>query len=173
MSERRVVITGIGVLTPLGSDLEVFWQNLLAGKSGIGPVTRFDTTAFDCKIGGEVKDFNPEEFMPIKEDAPHGSLHAICHRRRQEGRRGLHHRTGRKQDVNRIGVLIGSGIGGMETIENQVGVLLKKGPQPRLAVHDPDADRQHGQRLRLDVAGRQGPEPGGRVRLRDGDPRAG
>jgi 3-oxoacyl-[acyl-carrier-protein] synthase II len=48
MSERRVVITGMGVVTPLGSDLNVFWQNLLAGNSGIGPVTRFDTTNFDC-----------------------------------------------------------------------------------------------------------------------------
>ena len=46
---------------------KLFWQNLAAGKSGIGPVTRFDTTHFDCKIGGEVKDFNPEEFMPVKE----------------------------------------------------------------------------------------------------------
>src|SRR6266436_2731424 len=67
MSERRVVITGIGVLTPLSSELELFWQNLLAGKSGIGLVTRFDTTAYDCKIGGEVRDFKPEEFMPLKE----------------------------------------------------------------------------------------------------------
>src|SRR5712692_8707493 len=67
MSERRVVITGMGVVTPLGSDLNVFWRNLLAGKSGIGPVTRFDATNFDSKIGGEVKDFNPEEFMPAKE----------------------------------------------------------------------------------------------------------
>ena len=57
MSERRVVITGIGVVTPLGNDLQTFWQNLLTGQSGIGPVTRFDTTKFDCKIGGEVKDF--------------------------------------------------------------------------------------------------------------------
>ena len=67
MSERRVVITGVGVVTPVGNDLQTFWQSLLAGKSGIGLVTRFDTTRFDCKIGGEVKDFKPEQFMPAKE----------------------------------------------------------------------------------------------------------
>ena len=67
MSERRVVITGIGVLSPLGSELELFWQNITAGKSGIGPVTRFDTTQYECKFGGEVRDFNPEEWMPVKE----------------------------------------------------------------------------------------------------------
>src|SRR5712691_5446240 len=67
MSERRVVITGMGVVTPLGDDLNVFWQNLLAGKSGIGPVTRFDTTLFDCKIGGEIKNFDPALYMPAKE----------------------------------------------------------------------------------------------------------
>src|SRR5690242_13184572 len=67
MSERCVVITGIGVVTPLGCDLEAFWQSLLAGQSGIGPVTRFDTKEFDSKIGGEVKGFNPEDYMPKKE----------------------------------------------------------------------------------------------------------
>ena len=67
MSERRVVITGLGVVSPLGCDLEVFWRSLLAGQSGIGPITRFDTTGLDCKIGGEVKDFHPERFMPPKE----------------------------------------------------------------------------------------------------------
>src|SRR5260221_2934241 len=67
MSERGVVITGIGIVTPLGNDLDTFWQNLLAGKSGIAPVTRFDTTGFDCKIGGEVKDFKADDYMPAKE----------------------------------------------------------------------------------------------------------
>ncbi len=117
----------LGSLTPLGSELELFWQNLIAGKSGIAPVTRFDTTEFDCKIGGEVRDFKPEEFMPIKET------------RRTD--RFVHYAVGAakkavvdagidmsKEDANRIGVLIGSGIGGMETIEDQVGTLVRKGP---------------------------------------------
>ncbi|MCG3149954.1 MAG: 3-oxoacyl-[acyl-carrier-protein] synthase 2 [Verrucomicrobiae bacterium] len=127
MSERRVVITGIGVVTPLGCDLEVFWKNLLTGQSGIGPVTRFDTTKFDSKIGGEVKDFKADQFMPIKET------------RRTD--RFTHYAVGAarkavadskieldKEDLNRVGCLVGSGIGGMETIEEQAGILLTKGP---------------------------------------------
>jgi 3-oxoacyl-[acyl-carrier-protein] synthase II len=128
MSERRVVITGLGVVTPLGSDLDVFWQNLLAGKSGIGPVTRFDTTNFDCKIGGEVKNFKPEEFMPAKETRRTDRFvhFAVAAARKAVANANLEMD---KEDVNRIGVLIGSGIGGMETIEEQSGVLHKKGPQ--------------------------------------------
>src|SRR5208283_4175025 len=127
MSERRVVITGIGVLTPLGSELEVFWQNLLAGKSGIAPVTRFDTTAYDCKIGGEVKDFKPEEFMPIKETrrTDRFTQYAIGAAKKAIADAGVDVAKG---DPNRVGVLIGSGIGGMETIEDQVGTLIRRGP---------------------------------------------
>ncbi len=127
MSERRVVITGMGVLTPLGSELEVFWQNLLAGKSGIGPVTRFDTTAYDCKIGGEVRGFKPEEFMPIKETrrTDRFTQYAIAAAKKAIADAGI---EVAKSDPNRIGVLIGSGIGGMETIEDQVGTLIRKGP---------------------------------------------
>jgi len=117
----------MGVITPLGCDLNVFWQNLLAGKSGIGPVTRFDTTNFDCKIGGEIKNFNPEDFMPAKEVrrtdrftqyAVGAAKLAVADSKLECG----------KEDLNRVGVLIGSGIGGMETIEEQTAILLKKGP---------------------------------------------
>jgi len=127
MSERRVVITGMGVLTPLGCDLEVFWKNLLAGKSGIAPVTRFDTTNFDSKIGGEVKDFKPEEFMPIKETrrTDRFTQYAVGAAKKALVDSGI---DISKADANRIGVLIGSGIGGMETIEEQSAILLKKGP---------------------------------------------
>jgi len=127
MSERRVVITGIGVLTPLGSELELFWQNLTAGKSGIGPVTRFDTTQFDCKIGGEVRDFNAEEFMPVKEARRTDRFvrYAVGAAKKAMTDSGI---DMAKEDVNRVGVLIGSGIGGMETIEDQVGTLIRKGP---------------------------------------------
>jgi 3-oxoacyl-[acyl-carrier-protein] synthase II len=128
MSERRVVITGIGVITPLGSDLTMFWENLLAGKSGIGPVTRFDTTNFDSKIGGEVKDFTAEEFMPAKETrrTDRFTQYAVGAARKAVADSKINLS---KSDLNRIGVLVGSGIGGMETIEDQAGILLKKGPQ--------------------------------------------
>jgi 3-oxoacyl-[acyl-carrier-protein] synthase II len=127
MSERRVVITGLGVITPLGCDLDVFWQNLLAGKSGIGPITRFDTTGFDSKIAGEVKDFQPDRYMPAKET------------RRTD--RFVHYAVGAarlavadakleldKEDLVRVGCIVGSGIGGMETIEDQAHTLFNKGP---------------------------------------------
>ncbi len=128
MSERRVVITGIGVITPLGNDLNLFWQNLLSAKSGIGPVTRFDTTNFDSKIGGEVKDFNPEAFMPAKEVRRTDRFTQYAIGAAKIAVADSHLELD-KQDMTRIGVLIGSGIGGMETIESQCGVLLKKGPQ--------------------------------------------
>jgi 3-oxoacyl-[acyl-carrier-protein] synthase II len=128
MSHRRVVITGIGVVTPVGSDLEVFWQNLLAGRSGIGAVTRFDTAKFDTKIGGEVKDFKPEQFMPAKEvrRTDRFTQYAVGAARKAFVDSGL---DLAKEDVNRVGVLIGSGIGGMETIVDQCRVLFEKGPQ--------------------------------------------
>jgi beta-ketoacyl-acyl-carrier-protein synthase II len=127
MSERRVVITGIGVITPLGNELDLFWQNLLAGKSGVTALTRFDTTNFDSKIGGEVKDFNPEEFMPAKETrrTDRFTQYAVAAARKAVTDSGLELDN---EDLNRVGVLIGSGIGGMETIENQAGILFKKGP---------------------------------------------
>ena len=65
--EKRVVITGLGLVTPLGIGVEETWSNLCAGKSGIGEITRFDTTAFDVKIAGEVKGFNAEDFLPKKD----------------------------------------------------------------------------------------------------------
>ncbi len=127
MSERRVVITGIGVLTPLSSELELFWQNLLAGKSGISLVTRFDTAEYDCKFGGEVRDFKPEEFMPIKEARRTDRFvqYAVGAAKKAMVDSGI---DMAKEDANRVGVLIGSGIGGMETIEDQVGTLIRKGP---------------------------------------------
>ena len=127
MSERRVVITGMGVVTPVGNDLQTFWQNLLTGKSGVGLVTRFDTTKFDCKIGGEVKDFKPEQFMPAKETrrTDRFTQYAVAAARMAVTDS---HLELDKADLNRIGVLVGSGIGGMETIQNQAEALLTKGP---------------------------------------------
>src|SRR5689334_13144246 len=127
MSERGVVITGMGVVTPLGCDLELLWQNLLAGESGMAPLTRFDTTNFDAKIGGEVKDFNAADFMPIKETrrTDRFTQYAVGAARKAvvDSKLELD-----KEDLNRIGCLVGSGIGGMETIEEQARILFSKGP---------------------------------------------
>src|SRR3990167_928250 len=67
MAKRRVVITGLGVISPVGNDAASFWQALLAGKSGIGPITTFDSSAFDSQIAGEVKGFDPLKYMDSKE----------------------------------------------------------------------------------------------------------
>ena len=66
-SRRRVVITGLGVVTPLGIGIDKTWQGLTAGKSGIDTITRFDATGYDCQIAGEVKGFNPADYLPKKE----------------------------------------------------------------------------------------------------------
>ncbi|HQP10342.1 MAG TPA: beta-ketoacyl synthase N-terminal-like domain-containing protein, partial [Candidatus Omnitrophota bacterium] len=67
MEKRRVVITGLGIISPVGSGTQKFWKALLAGQSGIGPITRFDASQFDCRIAGEVKDFNPLDHFSTKE----------------------------------------------------------------------------------------------------------
>jgi len=117
----------MGVVTPLGCDLEAFWKSLLAGQSGIGPVTRFDTAKYDTKIGGEVKDFKPEQFMPIKETrrTDRFTQYAVVAAKKAviDAQLDL-----AKENVDRVGVLVGSGIGGMETIENQAQILFEKGP---------------------------------------------
>jgi 3-oxoacyl-[acyl-carrier-protein] synthase II len=64
---KRVVVTGLGAITPLGNTVEQFWQQILAGKSGIGPITKFDSSKFKTQFAGEVKDFNPEEYLEKKE----------------------------------------------------------------------------------------------------------
>src|SRR5260370_11741309 len=68
MTDRRVVITGLGVLTPVGNDVETFWSNLKNGVSGIHTIDAFDTTAYDCKIGGQVRDFDPKLFFKNPKD---------------------------------------------------------------------------------------------------------
>src|ERR1043166_7889124 len=128
MNERRVVITGMGVTTPVGNDLDVFWQNLVAGKSGIGPVTRFDATNCDSKIGGEGKDFDAEEFMPAKETRRTDRFTQFAVAAAKEAVADAHLELD-KEDPHRVGVVIDSAKGGMETFEGQAAVLFRKGPQ--------------------------------------------
>lgn len=127
MSERRVVITGIGVMTSLGSDIETLWQNLLAGKSGVDRVTCFDVTNYTCQIGAEIRGFDPAQYMPIKETRRTDRFVqlAIAATRvaLDDSKLEL-----AKENLTRVGVLVGSGIGGLQTIEEQHSVLLKKGP---------------------------------------------
>ncbi len=128
MSERRVVITGIGVVSPLGNDLETFWAGLKAGRSGIAPITAFDTTEFDCKIAGEVRDYDPTPFYKTPKDVRRTDRYtrlAVGAAKMALDHSGLDLQA---IDLDRIGVMIGSGVGGLATMETHVETMLNKGP---------------------------------------------
>jgi beta-ketoacyl-acyl-carrier-protein synthase II len=128
MEKRRVVITGVGVISPVGNDAQTFWASLLAGKSGIGPVTHFDASEFPTRIAGEVKDFDPSAFMDKKDvkrtDRFVQFAIAATKMALEDARLKIE-----EQDPERVGVYIGSGIGGLATWEDQHRVLLEKGPR--------------------------------------------
>ena len=127
-TERRVVITGIGVVSPLGNDLDTLWNNLLAGQCGIDRITLFDPTAFDTQIAGEVKGLDPAPAFPSPKELRRTDrftqfgVHA--------GWQALKDSGMELDKLNRdeIGVFIGSGIGGLSTTEEQHKILLAKGP---------------------------------------------
>lgn len=126
--KRRVVVTGVGVLSPIGNDRETFWNRLIRGESGIGSVTRFDPSNFPTQIAGEVKDFDPLDYMERKEarrmDRFVQFAVAATKMAMQDAALDME-----KEDPNRVGVYIGSGIGGLATWEEQHKVLLNKGPR--------------------------------------------
>lgn len=126
-SKKRVVITGLGIISPVGIGKEAFWQALLKGQSGIGRLTRFDPSAYDSKIAGEVKDFVPEQYLDRKEikRMDRFTQFGVVAARLAVEDAAL---DLAREDAERIGVVIGSGIGGIETLCEQHGVLLAKGP---------------------------------------------
>ena len=125
--KKRVVITGLGAITPVGNTAEAFWQALLAGQSGIGAITRFDAANYDAKIAGEVKGFDPTAFIDKKEARrmDRFTQFAIAASRMALTDSGLD--LG-KEDRSRIGAFVGSGIGGMDTLHEQYRTLFEKGP---------------------------------------------
>ena len=127
MPRRRVVVTGMGALAPNGNDLESFWAALLAGRSGIGPITRFDTSRHEVKIAGEVKGFDPEVALDRKEVRRNDPFthYAVYVATQAFVHAGL---DMDKTDPERVGVIFGSGIGGIQTHEAQHTVLMEKGP---------------------------------------------
>jgi 3-oxoacyl-[acyl-carrier-protein] synthase II len=125
---RRVVITGVGVVSPLGLDTPSTWSALVAGKSGIGPITKFDVSAYSCRIGGEVRGFVPENYIDRKEVK---KMDAFIHYAIAASREALQD-SGLKIDADnaeRVGVYIGSGIGGMPLFESTHKALLEHGPR--------------------------------------------
>ena len=130
MSRRRVVVTGLGCLSPVGHTVQESWANLLAGKSGIGLITKFDVTDFACKFAGEVKNFDLEKYISAKEARTMDSfIHfGIVAALQAVADAGL--KTGdalNEDDAHRIGCMIGSGIGGLPLIENMHTELTNRG----------------------------------------------
>jgi 3-oxoacyl-[acyl-carrier-protein] synthase II len=124
---HRVVVTGVGVLTPVGNSLNEYWESLLAGRSGTGTITRFDASGFTSQIAAEVKDFDPLTAADRKEARrlDRNQLFALAAANQAVEHAGLNFDT---LDRNRCGVIIGSGIGGIGTFEKQHETLLNQGP---------------------------------------------
>jgi 3-oxoacyl-[acyl-carrier-protein] synthase II len=126
--KKKVVITGMGALTPIGIGLTPFWENLTAGKSGISNITLFDTENMDVKIGGEIKNFDPLDHMDKTEARRNDRFTQFILAASDEAVEDSGINLD-KIERNRIGVIIGSGIGGLQTLLNQHSVLLSKGPK--------------------------------------------
>ena len=132
MSRRRVVVTGMGLISPVGNSVAEGWANVIAGRSGIANITRFDATDFSCRFAGEVKGFNVEDYFPAKE-ARHmdvfmqyglaASIQAV----RDSGLKTGGELT--EEEAERIGCLVGSGIGGLPLIEETHAELVSRGPR--------------------------------------------
>ena len=128
MSKRRVVITGMGIVSPVGNDLATAWDNISHGRSGIGPITSFDASAYATRIAGEVRDFDPAAYIPAKEAK---RMDPFIHYGVAAGLMALKDSGLEISDANaeRIGTIIGSGIGGILGIEDTTARLLEGGPR--------------------------------------------
>jgi len=117
MPERRVVITGMGVVTPVGNSLETFWSNLKNGVSGIRTIDAFDTTEYDCKIGGQVRDFDPKQFFKNPKDVRRTDRFthlATAAAKMAVADSGIDIDNLKERD--RFGVIVSTGIGGLKTL---------------------------------------------------------
>jgi 3-oxoacyl-[acyl-carrier-protein] synthase II len=125
--ERRVVVTGVGLVAPVGIGTEQVWEALKAGRGGIGPITAFDASAFSCRIAGEVKNFDPGQYIEKKEIKKMGRFIQLAIAAADCAVEGGRFKVS-PEDAERTGVFIGSGIGGFEVIEREHKILLEKGP---------------------------------------------
>ncbi len=126
--KRRVVVTGLGALTPLGNTVSESWEGAIAGRSGIGPITKFDSSAFSSKIAGELKNFDPQQYVDKKEIRRYDdfAIYALAASDMAMADAAL---TISNELSGRAGVIIGSAIGGITTIESEIHVLIKSGPR--------------------------------------------
>ncbi|MBZ5631559.1 MAG: beta-ketoacyl-ACP synthase II [Acidobacteriia bacterium] len=126
--QRRVVVTGVGMLASVGIGTEPVWQAIRSGQSGIGPITAFDATEFSCRIAGEVKGFDPANYIEKKEIKKMGRFIQLAIAAADFALQGSGFKVPRNEEAERTGVYIGSGIGGFEVIEREHKTLLEKGP---------------------------------------------
>jgi len=141
--KKRVVVTGIGAVSPLGNDAATTWENVLAGKSGVGPLTRLDPDQYSAKVAAEVKDFDIEKYVERKEARKMDRFthYAVAAAMMAVKDADLEIN---ETNANNIGVWIGSGIGGLETFENQFEVFQKKRLSPSKSVFCPNDDSRYG-----------------------------
>ncbi len=127
LEKKRVVVTGLGAITPIGNTLADYWQGLMEARNGIGPITRFDASDQACRFGGEVKDFDPTQFLDRKEAK---RMDRFCHFAVAASQQAVNDAKLVINELNadEIGVLIGTGIGGLKVLEDQQTILLDKGP---------------------------------------------
>jgi 3-oxoacyl-[acyl-carrier-protein] synthase II len=125
--KRRVVVTGMGLVTPLGTGLDNVWDQIVQGRSGIAPITRFDVSRHETKIAGEVKNFNPEDYVPHKEVK---KMDLFIHYALGAARVAIDDARldMTKEQSDRVGVVVGTGLGGLPTIEKYHQVLMERGP---------------------------------------------
>ena len=128
MSDRRVAVTGVGAVSPLGIGIDPTWKALVSGESGAGGVSRFDVSEFGTKIACEVKDFEPTDFMEQRDARRSDRFTQFAVASAVEAAEGAGWTASVPYDPERVGVVVGSGIGGIETLESQHRVLLERGP---------------------------------------------
>jgi 3-oxoacyl-[acyl-carrier-protein] synthase II len=129
MSKRRVVITGLGSISPIGMTMQETWESALAGRSGIGPITRFDVAAFSSRIAGEVKGFEPERYIEVKELKKMDIFSQFAIAASEEAVTDAGLRDGGGYDRARIGVVFGVGLGGLYILEKYHEAYLNGGPK--------------------------------------------
>ena len=154
-NERRVVVTGLGVISPIGNDVDTFWRRLVAGDSGVGEITRFDTTDYKVHIAAEVQDFVAEDYIDKRKVRRLDLFSRYAVAAAKDAAEDAEFDP--RPEAERVGAVMASGVGGLQTLHVETDKLLQPGTGPHQPVAGPDDDPEHGRRARLTRARHQGP----------------
>ena len=157
LERKRVVITGLGAITPLGNDLESYWQGLLDGRSGIGAITHFDAARHAARIAAEVKGFNPHDYMERKDAKRMDRFAQFAVATSQQALADARLEI-TALNAEQIGVMIGTGVGGLKIMEEQQEVYLNRGPSRCSPFMVPYDDREYGSWINSHPYRCQGPQ---------------